>query len=179
MRLFYAILLSEEMKQALVGAQDFLRAQGIQGNYTRRENLHLTLAFLGETDRLSAARRAAEQLGEEPFRLSLKGVGSFRRGDSELFWAGVNLTSELKRLQSVLSGCLREEGFSLENRRFQPHLTLAREVRVPAPFDREAFSSSVSPTEMEVRAVSLMKSERIRGVLTYTEIFRGSLISKK
>ena len=65
MRLFYAILLSEEMKQALVGAQDFLRAQGIQGNYTRRENLHLTLAFLGETDRLSAARRAAEQLGEE------------------------------------------------------------------------------------------------------------------
>lgn len=67
----------------------------------------------------------------------------------------------------------------MENRRFQPHLTLAREVRVPASFDREAFSSSVSPTEMEVRVVSLMKSERIRGVLTYTEIFRGSLISKK
>ena len=178
MRLFYAILLSEEMKRTLTGAQEFLKAQGIRANYTRGENLHLSLAFLGETERFSAARRAGEQLKAEPFCLSLKGVGSFRRGDSELFWAGVDLVPPLKRLQSVLSEHLQREGFQLETRRFQPHLTLAREVHVPASFDRKAFSASVSPTQMEVRAVSLMKSERIRGVLTYTELFRTPLVSK-
>ena len=48
MRLFIAILLSDEMKDALTEAQNELYDRGVRGNYTPEENMHLTLAFIGE-----------------------------------------------------------------------------------------------------------------------------------
>ena len=80
MRLFYAILLSEEVLDALTDAQERLRAETVGGRLSRRENLHLTLSFLGETDRLDAAKHAGEGLRSKPFSLSLRGAGSFRSG---------------------------------------------------------------------------------------------------
>ena len=48
MRLFIAIGLNDNIKAALAEMQEAMRRQGIRGNYTRIENLHLTLAFIGE-----------------------------------------------------------------------------------------------------------------------------------
>lgn len=44
MRLFVAIPLSEEMKNALVGVMHDLKKQGVEGNYVPAQNLHITLA---------------------------------------------------------------------------------------------------------------------------------------
>ena len=164
MRLFYAILLSEEVLDALTDAQERLRAETVGGRLSRRENLHLTLLFLGETDRLDAAKRAGEGLRSRPFSLSLRGAGSFRSGDSELFWVGAELSEPL-----------RAEGVVLDEKPFRPHLTLMRQA-IPAPsFDRKAFAASIPQLSMRVENVSLMCSERVKGVLTYTELFRGRL----
>ena len=43
MRLFVAILLSDEMKAALIEAQNAMYDRGLRGNYSQEENLHLTL----------------------------------------------------------------------------------------------------------------------------------------
>ena len=51
MRLFAAIRFSPAVEEALWAAVGDLRCRGA-GTFTRRENLHLTLAFIGETDRL-------------------------------------------------------------------------------------------------------------------------------
>lgn len=48
MRLFIAIQLSDEMKKALVACMHDLKKQGVEGNYVPAQNLHLTLAFIGE-----------------------------------------------------------------------------------------------------------------------------------
>ena len=48
MRLFIAINLSDDMKDALRAAQNTMRRAGVRGNYTPVENMHLTLAFIGE-----------------------------------------------------------------------------------------------------------------------------------
>ena len=48
MRLFIAILFEEKIINALTQFQDNLKAKGVKGNYSRRENLHITLAFIGE-----------------------------------------------------------------------------------------------------------------------------------
>ena len=50
MRLFIAIQLDDTIKNALTGIQAALRAARVSGNYTKIENLHLTLAFIGEYD---------------------------------------------------------------------------------------------------------------------------------
>ncbi|MCR5324507.1 MAG: hypothetical protein K6E85_14720 [Lachnospiraceae bacterium] len=48
MRLFVAIQLSDDMKDAIGSVQEEFKDQGVKGNYTSRENMHLTLAFIGE-----------------------------------------------------------------------------------------------------------------------------------
>ena len=48
MRLFIAITLSDAMKDALIDVQNTMYEHGVRGNYTKEENLHLTLAFIGE-----------------------------------------------------------------------------------------------------------------------------------
>ena len=48
MRLFIAIKLNDEMVEALTGLQGDLQFIGMRGRYTPEENLHLTLAFIGE-----------------------------------------------------------------------------------------------------------------------------------
>ena len=61
MRLFIAIQLSEEMRKALVDCLHDLKKQGVEGNYVPAQNLHLTLAFIGEY-------RDPEQVRKRKFR---------------------------------------------------------------------------------------------------------------
>lgn len=175
MRLFYAILLPDELLDALCAVQDALRAGMVRANFSRRENLHLTLAFLGETQNLDGARRAGEGLAARSFPLRLRGAGSFSRGGTGIFWAGVEESQALSALQEELAARLRGEGFRLEERPFRPHLTLARDAVPDLSFDHRAFSRFVPSVSMRVEAVSLMQSERSGGVLTYTERFRAVL----
>jgi len=163
MRLFVALLVSQEMKSALLRTQAALRRQGAEGNFSREENFHLTLAFLGETEDPAGAEAAMEQAcrGSGPFRLTLRGGGSF--GDS--WWAGVDAPPALGELAGRLAGALRDRGFAVPRREFLPHITLIRQVRSPLPLRPETEAAS-----MTVRRVSLMRSERIGGRLIYTEI---------
>lgn len=64
MRLFVAILFPEPVRKALMDTMAQMRAQGAHGNFTRPENLHLTLAFLGETgaEGCRAAMRAVDSV---------------------------------------------------------------------------------------------------------------------
>ena len=177
MRLFIAINFQDEIKESLCGCIDTLKKASLQGNFTRRENLHLTLAFLGETTRVSSAKRAMDAAEGQPFEPSFENFGRFSRSGGDIYWIGVGQNETLTALQTSLCGELRKEGFSLEAREFKPHLTLGREV-VPAPdFDREAFKRAIPPMRMRVEKISLMKSERLNGRLTYTEIYARQLSS--
>lgn len=86
MRLFIAVNCSEEMKSALTDIQQLIRKQSITGNYTKLDNFHLTLAFIGEYDRPDRASEALERVCFEAFQLSLNGIGAF----GDLWWAGIS-----------------------------------------------------------------------------------------
>ena len=176
MRLFVALLLSEEMKESLCRAQDALWDCAQGGNFSRRENLHMTLAFLGECppSAVTRIRRAMEQTGQsaKPFSLALGRMGRFRRGGSELWWAGVQRQPALEQLAKNLQNALRGEGFALEERPFAAHLTLARQVDAPGLRPEEIPLEKSSQT---IAHMSLMESTRVKGVLTYREIFSVKL----
>ena len=46
--IFIAIRFNDEFKRILVEIQDSLKSRGVTGNYCSYDNLHMTLAFIGE-----------------------------------------------------------------------------------------------------------------------------------
>jgi 2'-5' RNA ligase len=167
MRLFIAINFCAEVKQGLIALQQSQLVSARRANLSTRANLHLTLAFLGECDarQTAAAREVLRAMQFAPFDVTIDCVGRFRREGGDIWWAGVSKTPALLGLQSELAQGLRQAGFALENRRFSPHVTLAREVIT------EAVPGKITPFGQTVRCVALMKSERIAGRLVYTPIF--------
>ncbi len=167
MRLFVAINFDERTKKKLISLREAAREYCPTANFSRDENLHLTLAFLGETatERLDAVRRAMD-LRANPFSLEINGAENLGRG---LLTVGVRHSAPLMRLQTSLVGNLTVESFMLEARKYRPHITLARE------FYAQGYMPEFTPFSTDVNSISLMKSERIRGRLTYTEIYKHVL----
>jgi len=177
MRLFIAVLLTEEIKDALCDAMQRLKRSTLRGNFTRRENLHLTLAFIGETTKTDTVKKAMNKLDAKQFSLTLSNVGRFKRDGGDIYWIGVEKSETLRKIHHQLYRELTAAGFVIDGREFKPHLTVAREVTVIDGFDAGVFSGTVPPMHMKVGKISLMKSERINGTLTYTEIYYVPLVA--
>jgi RNA 2',3'-cyclic 3'-phosphodiesterase len=177
MRLFIAIILNDGIKDYLMTAIEHLKKEASRGNFTHRENLHLTLVFLGElsSEKADAVKSAMNRVSGEPFRLSLSGFGKFKRNGRDIHWAGVDKSEALLSIQKQLSFELEKSGFQLENREYSPHLTLGREISLMDPSKNIYESLPAERQEMTVSRLSLMKSERINGKLAYSEIYGKDL----
>lgn len=175
MRLFIAINFNDEIKDTLIKAIGTLKIHCVKGNFTHRENLHLTLVFIGETNRADDIKKVLDGIDIETFDLSIGGFGSFRREGGEICWIGVQKSGELTNLYEKLSTKLGNAGFAIEKREYKPHLTLGREVILEKSFDRAGFERTLPQIRMKVSEIFLMKSERIGGKLIYTEVYGKNL----
>lgn len=157
MRMFVAIELSPEMKSALLHTQDQMRAQRVTGSFTPIENLHVTLAFIGDYPDPEDV-----PLPEfTPFELKLSGYGSF----GDLWWVGLEKSPPLEACARRLRRELADAGIPFDKKRFSPHITLVRRaVGQPA--------IEVPEVSMIVDHISLMRSERGRHGMIYTEVRR-------
>lgn len=153
MRLFVAICFSDTTREQLFSAAEALRAQG-HGQISAIENLHLTLAFLGETDNADTALAAIRQLDSPAFSLQFEGLGQF----GSLYWAGIRENETLRALQSQLMDHLKTAGFSFEERAFIPHITLARRYMPNKAFSPDPIEQILSHIEEPVREIALMRS---------------------
>jgi len=175
MRLFIAINFNDEIKDDLCNAIQGLKTNSYKGNFTKRENLHLTLVFIGESSRVDDITKAMNKVDEGTFEISIGGLGKFRRNGGDIYWIGVENNSSLTRVYSKLYEELKVAGFQLEDREYTPHLTLGREVVINDSFDRKAFEDTIPKMKLTVYKISLMKSARIDGRLTYTPIYEKEL----
>ena len=161
MRIFIAVRLTEEMKNSLAEILAQLQSHGVRGNFSRPDNLHLTLAFIGETSRLKEIHNAVEEVALTPFEITLGKPGSFR----DILWLGINGEEQMQALAASLRDSLSRHGICYDDKPFKAHITLARGVnaeRLPP--------LTVPPARMEVSRVSVMKSGRVDGMLRYIEI---------
>lgn len=168
MRLFVAIRFEPAMEERFYSMVCALRARSSGGTFTRRENLHLTLAFLGETDNFQGAKRAVASVTGNPFPLRFDGLGCFRQKGGDLYWVGAEYSEPLERLQRSLTNALSGEGLRYDDKPFRPHITLGRRVVTLPGFDRDALSASLPEAETQIDSIALMESSRIQGKLTYT-----------
>lgn len=150
MRLFAAVRPAGLSREVLEQAQRALRRQG-RGTFSHPDDLHLTLAFLGETERLDAACSALETLAlSGRFLLTAEGLGRF--GDT--WWTGTAPCPALEALAARTRRALEEAGFSLEKRPFVPHITLARHYRPRG----DTAAVTVPPVTWEVVKIELLAS---------------------
>ena len=101
------------------------------GRATRRETIHLTLAFLGDVaeSRLAELGAAAAEVRAAPFDFSLDRLGFWRH--NHLLWAGCDQPpAALDDLQASLGKALARAGFKVDGqgRSFSPHVTLVRHI---------------------------------------------------
>ena len=176
MRLFIAVNFNDETKDRLHEIQEQLRSQSTNGNFTRRENLHLTLAFLGETpeEKLGHLIKIIDEviineIKPPPFEVCFNTTGCFTHGNKDLWWIGAERNtpglSHLEAIHSRLIDRLSEEGFSVDRKPFSAHITIAREIT-----HKQKIILDRPDIVIGIDRISLMKSEHIRGLLTYTEI---------
>lgn len=163
MRIFIAIRFIEAFKSSILDAQDGLKEYGVKGNYTQPENLHLTLAFIGETERVEEIKAAVDAVKFEPFVIRTGKMGCFN-GRSRVVWLGIEGEDKVKAIAQQLRRNLDQRGIDYAKGKFSPHITLVRQPsEMPLDIDVESESMTVSK-------IYVMKSERINGRLVYTAL---------
>ena len=184
-RVFCAIDLAANARARLMRQITRLREMvpHAQASWSRAENTHLTLKFLGDiqTSILSklsdAAARAVADFS--PFQITLQETGVFpKHGPPRVLWIGVKDESgKLAELHSRLERACASEGFATEERPFHPHLTIAR-LRKPQGARTLAAAHQemrFEPAEVEVAELLVIRSEPSAAGSRYTVISRHRL----
>ncbi len=184
-RIFIAIELPTEVRDRITAHVKCLRelAPEAQASWTRSENIHLTLKFLGEApqtkiEKLSeATSRSVDEF--QPFNIGVAGTGAFPpRSVPKVLWLGISdLEGSLARLHTRLEEECKSLGFKKEKRGFHPHLTVAR-LRKPSDARQLAAAHSevqFDPIEFEVSEVLVIRSELSSAGSRYTTISKHQL----
>jgi 2'-5' RNA ligase len=137
-RLFFAIDLDESARTAIAGLMGRLSqrldsegAGSGRVKWVERENLHITVRFLGATpeERVHQLQSTLNShLSSRPFVLRFDHVGTFpERGAPRVVWLGTSIgAAEATRARDELEERLRALDVPPEPRPFRPHLTLGR-----------------------------------------------------
>lgn len=163
LRLFFALWPDPAARSALQHGLAGLRAQ-MRARWVGPDQLHLTLAFLGEVAlaRLPAAIAIGDALRAPAFPLRLDRLESWHPA-GVLCLTPTSTPAGLAELHDGLSQRLREAGFAIDERPYRPHLTLARGfTRPPAAVDGPPAAIG-----WRVEAFSLVRSRRADGGSRY------------
>jgi 2'-5' RNA ligase len=199
-RTFIAIELPADIRLQIKTYVDQLRSAfpGVRASWSREDNLHLTLKFLGDVpvsriDDLSQA--CAEAAGKvDPFELAISGCGTFPpHGKPKVLWIGVRYagvpsasgslapTSDtrdpLVSLHlTIESGCAAA-GFARESRPYHPHLTIARirEARDSRALAEHHQQCSFAAQMFRVAEIVILRSELSSKGSKHTPLSRHEL----
>ncbi len=181
-RTFIAIEPPQTVRPKIKEHIDRLRSAlpDVRASWTREDNLHLTLKFLGDVpvnqiEPLSEAlKRAATQT--PGFELIIRGCGSFPpRGKPNVVWIGIeDPSSNLRKLQASVEDECAKAGFDRDPRLFHPHLTIARLRNPKGARSLSELHQEIGfePVSAEVSDVCLIRSELSSAGSMYTVIAR-------
>ena len=173
MRLFIAINFEEGLKNSVQNIIQDIEKHSRKGRFVKNEHMHLTLEFLGEipAGEVGLIEEAMEQVSCRVFTLELSKIGYFKRRGGNIYWIGLEKNRLLFRMQTELHNLLLKKGFELESRKYNPHLTIGREVVMDSTFDPDKYIESLKGLNICVNKIDLMKSEHIDGKLKHAVIF--------
>jgi RNA 2',3'-cyclic 3'-phosphodiesterase len=178
MRTFIAIEFSEEIKDTLSQAEAHLKYSGVDVKWVEKENIHLTIKFLGEVDekKLEEIKTALDIIGSQtkPFDSTIKDLGVFPKIEyPRVIWAGIDKGAlELKALSEKVDTALSKLGFEKEVRPFVAHLTIGR---VRSPKNKEKLKEKMAAYKLPE-----IPPHRIDSILLFQSTLtpKGSIYTK-
>jgi RNA 2',3'-cyclic 3'-phosphodiesterase len=128
---FIAVPIPESLKREIGSWAKENKGKFLFRTWVHEEDYHITLAFLGAVNesQFSFIDKKMKQvvLQHKAFQLQLDKLGTFGLPERpRVFWAGIKKSENLMTLQSNVFNKMRELKFTLEQRRYSPHLTIAR-----------------------------------------------------
>jgi len=164
MRTFISIELPERVRKEIFKAFDTLRGTGlVSGNFVQRDNLHLTLKFLGDVteEEIVKIKSKLSEIKFSKFEMHTDGIGFFPSEQYiRVLWVKL-VSDKVKYLKDIVEEKLFEIGVSKEEKEFTTHLTVARIKNVK---DKEKFLEKIQNMNIkkmifDVEKISLIKSE--------------------
>jgi RNA 2',3'-cyclic 3'-phosphodiesterase len=150
--------------------------------WTRPNQMHLTLRFLGQArrDRLGALEQILRKIARDfpPLALRARGIGCFPSCERpNVVWVGVEDRqggAGVVEMEGALRAELRGAGTHEEEREFHPHLTIGR-IRDAADARRVGFLVQHLPApeigEWVAGEIQLIESRLSAEGSSYTELF--------
>lgn len=181
MRVFFAIEFDDDIKTYLSEIQQKVRQHCTSGNFTLKENFHLTLRFIGEqnTDQVQNLKQVLKDAARfQGFELILDKPGIFRKGNRGIIWLGIEKSLQLQQFYNNMENLLSQKGYQKEERSYNPHITLAREVKTE-DFGFLTEKIEIDKLTMKVKSISLMESKRINDKLAYIPLERAELTENR
>ena len=177
MRYFVAVDIPDSIATSLVSYQP---DSGSKIRLVKPNQMHITLHYIGqaEVETVSKISSSLEKVQAKSFTISLNGVGTFSTyNKSKILWAGVSNLDGLRDLYLAVGEALSEIGIQLEQRKYKPHITLARLGKgVPSDVTQDFMTkgSSLDYQDIKISEYILYKSSQVNGVSHYEPIKRFS-----
>lgn len=162
-RSFIAVEIPNAVRNEVAKIIDNFSQANYPVRWVNKENLHLTLIFLGEIqkDFLDKVNKA---LGEatkncRPFEMNLNGIGAFpSQRTPRIIWIGVKQgQNEIIELQANVERPLVKIGYKPEAKKFHPHLTIGR-VKGFLKDASQIFETNYSSPPFLIKSIVLFKS---------------------
>ncbi len=184
MRAFVSIELPENIRSNIFKSFRGLKKSGfLFGNFTRKENLHLTLKFLGNLSKhqIEKVEKALSSINFRKFPVETGEVGFFPdEKKPRILWIKL-VANDIEELKSILEEKLEEAGIPKDERDFSSHVTIARIKKIK---NRAGFFQKlkeVTPSKMFfiaeqfslVKSVLTPKGPRYSVLRDFNLLYRG------
>ncbi len=177
-RTFLALPLPKEIKGYLFTLASQIKNPQDKINWVKRTNLHITLHFLGDTnpEQIEEQARGLEALvGSFPaFDLGLMDTGIFpHANDPKVVWVGAApYDTTLVSFKKSLNEYLKQHGYPVDYRKFQPHITLGRVKTISrnSKFIHDFLLEEVDDLNFEIQELKWLKSTLTSSGAIYEEI---------
>ena len=163
MRLFIGIKIDQKAQKKINGYFNFFYENKVSGNYMKLSNLHMTLVFLGETD-----ERKVSTIKDIISNINLK-IDSIKIAKTamlkDILVGEVVKGPELEEIYQTLKKELKKIGFTFEDGKLYPHVTLIRKVN-----NQEKFVDKEMNIVSYFDHITLFESKRINNELIYVDL---------
>lgn len=179
MRVYIAIDFEDKIKDYFDKITTNIKAHCTSGSFTRKNNFHMTIRFIGEADDLQIAKIKEildkSVLEISPFELLIANLGIFKRKKTNILWIGVEQNSVISKLHKEIANLLIEAKIPFYDKLFMPHITLGR--RVMFNEDSEDLNSLIQfeKFSIPVKAITLMASKEENGKFNGVPIYKVNI----